>query len=211
MLTWYSYPVMQLRFSAHLVIYLVSNVLFFLLNAVPVQFDLDRPGVPLWFLYPLVGWGVLLVAHGLLVVLRPAQPAQPRAPAAPRPQVDPGAGGRAGELLASCRMQAGQVLSALGAVSAVPVEFEELLREAVEQAERLAEILAGLYAAGQDIERVDLLEAALGELELALKILRLETGALTPGQDADMELLDGPLTQLRDGTEAAAALQGIET
>ena len=208
----------------HLLVFLFVNAGLAVLNLAPVGFDLARPDVPLWFLWVLIPWSVALFGHILVAVLRrePAPAAAPAAPAAPvdRPiravraaTVDPGQAGLAGQLLADCRREAGLVLSAVGAVGGVPVDLDDLLRGAVDTAERLAERLQPLYLARREgragaVEQVAGVEDRLEELERALKVLRLEAQALTEGADP-MRALANPLEALRESIlNAAESLAG---
>ncbi len=213
---------MRFGFLHHLVLYAVINTGLFLLNMAPVGFDFDRPGVPKWFLYPLAGWGVLLVAHGVLVALGiqltrggaagPVPPPDPEAslPTPLMPSIDPAKAGRAGELLAECRLRSGATLAALGAVGGVPGEVDDLLRGALDQAEHLAELLAPVYQAladGDDPKAQaakETLEGRLEALHLTLEILRLEADVLREQSSSDLAVLGGPLEQLREAVMAAA-------
>lgn len=51
----------KIGFYIHLVVYVVVNAFLFLLWYFMTP---DITGIP-WFIYPLVGWGIGLVAHGL--------------------------------------------------------------------------------------------------------------------------------------------------
>jgi hypothetical protein len=208
---------MRFGFPQHLIAFLVVNAALFVLNLAPVDFDLHRPGVPLWFLYPLVGWGVLLVTHGVLLAAGvrftrsdAAEPAVEPQAAAPRPAIDPAKAGRAGGLLAECRLRSGQTLSALGALGGAPVDIDDLLRGALDQAEHLAERLAPVYTALADGETAaavalrDQLEGCLEALHTALEILRLEAVVLQESGEADLGTLAGPLEQLREAILCAA-------
>jgi hypothetical protein len=127
--------------------------------------------------------------------------------------VDPAQAGQAGKLLADCRREAGLVLSAVGATGGVPVDLDDLLRGAVDQAERLAERLQPLYLARRQgragaVEQVAGLEDLIENLERALKALRLEAQALGEGVDS-MRALASPLEALREAIMGAAeALAG---
>ena len=215
---------MRISFPMHLLIYLVGNTGFFLLNALPVGFDLDRQGVPIWFPYPLVVWGVLLGIHGVVALLRRGQ-APDSAPAGPQAPVRPKVVGKAGELLTACRQEAGQVLTAMGAAGGVPRQMDQVLREAIEQAERITELLSAVYQAAASVQegaahegsKPEELERALEELDerrvnleerldglvMALKILRLEALALQADEAPDDQALSGPVQQLRLGIAAA--------
>ncbi len=211
---------MRFGLPQHLILFVVANVALFVLNLAPVDFDLNRPDVPLWFLYPLIGWGVLLLVHGVLVatgIVGRSGPArdpatEPESARAPRPApIDPSKAGRAGILLADCRREAGQALAALGAVGGVPVDVDDLLRGAISQAEHVAERLAPVYGglasddANQELEaQRSRLEGALEALELGLKVIRLEAQVLEDGSDEDPAALSGPLEQLRVAIMAAA-------
>jgi hypothetical protein len=208
---------MRFGFPQHLIAFLVVNTALFLLNMAPVGFDFDRPGVPIWFLYPLLGWSVLLIAHGVLLAAgvrftrgdAPAPEPAPE-PEAPRPVIDPSKAGRAGGLLAECRVRSGQTLSALGALGGVPVDIDDLLRGALDQAEHLAERLAPTYATlakGDDAaasQLRDQLEAPLEALHTSLEILRLEAVVLQESGHTDLATLTGPLEQLREAILSAA-------
>ena len=54
---------MQLTPIKHFGLFLVGSLLMFLLNGLPIGFDLDRAGVTLWFIYPTVVWGFAVFAH----------------------------------------------------------------------------------------------------------------------------------------------------
>ncbi|MFH1467447.1 MAG: hypothetical protein ABIO70_23890 [Pseudomonadota bacterium] len=205
----------------HLVLFVLANAALVVLNLAPVGFDLSRPDVPLWFLWILVPWSALLLGHALLAAFRrePA-PAHAAGAGAEEPiravrtaPVDPAQAGLAGKLLADCRREAGQVLSAVGTAGGVPVDLDDLLRGAVDQAERLAERLQPLYQARQAgksgaVEQVGRLEDLLEELERALKALRLEAQVLAEGADP-MRALANPLEALREAIMGAAeALAG---
>ncbi len=216
---------MRFGFPHHLVLFAVINGALFLLNMAPVGFDFDRPGVPLWFLYPLLGWGVLLLAHaGLLIFgieLRRSGAPEPQPAATDGPatgasttgihqRVDPSLAGRAGALLAECRMRSGQTLSALASRGDVPVDIDDLLRGALDLAEHLAELLGPIYQAlakGDDAEAAaerDELEARLEGLHVGLEILRLEAQVIQEEGAADLSSLTGPQEQLREAIMAAA-------
>ena len=208
---------MRFGFPHHLVAFLVVNTALFMLNLAPVGFDFDRPGVPLWFLWPLLGWSVLLIAHGVLLALGvrftrgDAPPPEPEPePEASRPVIDPAKAGRAGGLLAECRVRSGQTLSALGALGGVPVDIDDLLRGALDQAEHLAERLAPIYAqlnTGDDPAAAavrDRLEGRLEALHTSLEILRLEAVVLQESGGDDLATLSGPLEQLREAILSSA-------
>jgi hypothetical protein len=210
---------MRLRFLHHLVLFLVVNTGLFLLNMAPVGFDFHRPGVPLWFVYPLAGWGLLLAAHGGLMIsgvqlvkAGPAAPGseEPQPRPTPRPEIDPSKAGRAGTLLAECRLRAGNVLATLGAVGGVPVDVDDMLRGALDQAEHLAERLAPVYrrlSKGDDLATTQLrdrLEARLEALHVTLEVLRLESMVLQDDGSDDLSSLSGPLEQLREAIMSAA-------
>ncbi len=204
---------MRFGLPQHLILYVVVNAALFVLNLAPVGFELGRPDVPLWFVYPLGGWGVLVLVHGVLVALGVVGKPEPApAPLAPEPErparptpVDLSKAGKAGTLLAECRREAGQALAALGAVGGVPVDIDDLLRGAISQAEHLAETLGPVYAglAGDDAKpelgaRRDALEGALEALEVSLKVIRLEAQVLQDEGNEDLAVLTGPLEQLRE-------------
>lgn len=207
---------MRFGLLQHSIAFAVVNTGLFVLNLAPVGFDLHRPGVPLWFVYPLAGWGVLLVAHGVLVAtgveLRRAQPDQPAQPPAEpaRPAVHPAKAGRSGSLLAECRTRSGGVLTAMAAGGGVPVDVDDLLRGALDQAEHINERLGPVYAAlvdGDDPAAAgvrDQLEARLEALHLALEVLRLEAVVLQGQGVDDLAPVAGPLEQLREAILAAA-------
>ncbi len=207
---------MRFGFIQHSILYAVVNAGLFVLNLAPVGFDLDRPGVPLWFVYPLGGWGILLLAHGILgalgIQLRRAEaPALAEPPAAaPRPVVDPSQAGRGGVLLAECRVRSGGVLSAVMALGPVPVDVDDLLRGALDQAEHVTERLTPVYVSlverrdpAAEAQR-DLLEGALEAIHLSLEVLRLEAVVLQGQAVDDLSALAGPLEQLREAIMAAA-------
>jgi len=211
---------MRFGFLKHLIAYLVVNAGLFVLNLAPVGFEFDRPGVPLWFVYPLAGWGVLLLAHGVLsamgIQLRradapaPAEALSPPAVAAPNPPIDPAKAGRAGALMAECRTRSGRVLTALGALGGVPVDVDDMLRGALDQAEHLTERLGPVYLALVDAQdqgvltQRDLLEGGLAAIHVALEVLRLEAVVLEGEGSQDLSALAGPLEQLREAIMAAA-------
>jgi hypothetical protein len=210
---------MRLRFLHHLIAYVVINVGLVFLNLAPVGFDLHRPGVPLWFVYPLAGWGLLLAAHGVLVLsgvqlVKAGDPGpsvdEPQPRPTPRPEIDPSKAGRAGALLAECRLRAGNVLSALGAVGGVPVDVDDMLRGALDQAEHLTERLAPVYqrlAKGDDLATAQLrdrLEARLESIHVTLEVLRLEAVVLQNDGGEELSTLSGPLEQLREAIMSAA-------
>ena len=215
----------RFSFPMHLLIYLVANTGLFLLNALPVGFDLDRQGVPIWFPYPLVIWGILLGIHGVVALLRRGRtPAVAPAGSEARVAAQPKVVGKAGELLTACRKEAGQVLTAMGAVGGIPRDVDHVLREAIEQAERITELLGAVYqaaAAAQEGSKPEELERALAELDkrrvnleerldglvMALKILRLEALALQADEGLDQQALSGPVQQLRLGIAAAREVE----
>jgi len=201
---------MRSGFSIHFVLFVVVNALFAVLNLAPVDFELSRPGVPLWFLYALVPWSAALLGHAVFTVLarRPAPAASPApAPARPARAASPEVG-QAGALLAACRQGAGAILAAAGAHGSVPIDLDDLLRGAVDQAERLAERLGAAYqrrvagAAGAEAE-VARFEGLLVAIERALKILVLEAQVLGEGADT-MTALAGPVEALREAILCAA-------
>jgi len=51
-------------FFAHLIIYIIVNIFLTTLNLT------SDPDV-IWFVYPLIGWGIGLIAHFVFVVVRP--------------------------------------------------------------------------------------------------------------------------------------------
>ncbi len=211
---------MRFGFIHHLIAYLVINAGLVVLNLAPVGFDLDRPGVPLWFICPLAGWGVLLVAHGVLVALgiqlrRADAPGPDPTPEEPAPTpvrraVDPSKAGRAGQLLGECRSRSGGVLAALGARGGVPVDIDDLLRGAIDQGEHISERLAPIYQAlldGDDADQSatrDRLEGALEGIHTALEVLRLEAVVLQEQGSDDLSPLVGPMEQLREAIMTAA-------
>ena len=54
---------LQFGFYAHLVIYIIINILLIFL-------DLKKPG-NIWFIYPLLGWGIGIAIHGLSALFLP--------------------------------------------------------------------------------------------------------------------------------------------
>ncbi len=55
---------LKISFLIHLTIYLLANSLFVIINLTT-----DRE--TLWFKWPLIGWGVGLIIHGIVVFLGP--------------------------------------------------------------------------------------------------------------------------------------------
>jgi hypothetical protein len=134
----------------------------------------------------------------------------PPEPAPLRPVVDPAKIGRAGALLAECRVRAGRILAVLGAVGGVPVDVDDLLRGAMDQAEHLAECLAPVYqalAGGDDPASAgqrDILEARLEAIHVGLEVLRLEAVVLEESGSEELSTLQGPLEQLREAILSAS-------
>lgn len=54
---------LQFGFYVHLAVYILINILFIFL-------DLKRPG-NIWFIYPLLGWGIGISIHGISALFLP--------------------------------------------------------------------------------------------------------------------------------------------
>jgi hypothetical protein len=193
---------MRFGFLLHLILFLVVNAALAILNLAPVGFDVTRPGVPLWFVYPTAIWGVALLVHAGVALSGRRAPVGPTPAPARVGRAAPAEAGQAGALLAGCRQQAGSILAAVGARGPVPVDLDDLLRGGVDQAERLAEHLGAIYqrrlsgdvSAAAEVTRF---EGLVEGIERALKVLALEAQVLAEGADP-MGALAAPLEALRE-------------
>jgi 2TM domain len=61
----------DIPFLIHLAVYAGVNLLLFIINM------LTNPGT-IWFVWPLVGWGIGVLGHGILVYLNTKAPPSPR-------------------------------------------------------------------------------------------------------------------------------------
>jgi len=61
---------MQTSFAQHFALFVVGSLLLFLANGIPVGFDLDRQGVTIWFVYPVMIWFFALIGHGVFFGFR---------------------------------------------------------------------------------------------------------------------------------------------
>jgi len=152
-----------LSFKKHLLLYVLGALLLFLLNAVPIRFDLDRASAVIWFPYPLIVWGFALVWYGLSSYGRPKQLKQRRLPTlSPEAQLQ----------MDRCTQDLRALRQDPPKTEGLQWNFELSLERSLEQIEAL---LLRLDRVNETLERGPSPSATPGEQALFLKLLQSRT------------------------------------